>query len=157
MRGFRVLIVVLATTGFGSPAFAQSDTVVVSGSDLGVMTTSQTEARTAELERAYNSVNLAGPRAGVGITAILVPGATMMMVSGVAARNLETRLLCPLDDPHCGDPSAGSAALIAVGTVLLVGGLVGVALSSRRLKRRKEERRRIEWKIAGLEGSQQAP
>jgi hypothetical protein len=134
-------------SSFATPALAQSNTVVVSGSELGVMTPTQAEARIAELERAYNSVNLAGPRAGVGVSAILVPGAAFMIAAGAARRSIETTFFCPPENRRCGDPTAGSAALIGVGAAVLLGGIVGTALSSQRLSARKKERRRIQWEI----------
>ena len=137
--GRGVLIVVLATVGIGSSALAQSDAVVISGTELGVMSTSQIQARIAELEKAYDSVKLAGPRAGVGISAILVPGGALTIGVGAAMRSIETTLLCPPSDPRCGDPTAGSAAVV-----------VGVAMSTRKLKRRKEERSRIQFEIDRL-------
>ena len=148
--GRRVLIVVLATVGIGSSALAQSDAVVISGTELGVMSTSQIQARIAELEKAYDSVKLAGPRAGVGISAILVPGGALTIGVGAAMRSIETTLLCPPSDPRCGDPTAGSAAVVVVGVLALVGGVVGVAMSTRKLKRRKEERSRIQFEIDRL-------
>lgn len=48
---------------------------------------------------------LAGPRAGVGISSILVPGGVIMIASGAAIRSLQTTLFCPPDMPRCGNPS----------------------------------------------------
>lgn len=134
-----------------TPALA--DSVVISEQGLGVLTAEQTEARIAKLRIDYENVNLTGPRAGVGVSSILVPGGALMIASGAVARSLETGLFCPPDNPRCGDPTAGSAVLVAFGVAAMIGGIVGVALSSRKLRRRKNERRRIQWQIEQLERS----
>ena len=70
-------------------AVAQSDTVVLSGSELGVMTPSQVQERVAQLEKDYNSVNLARLRAGVGVSSVLVPGGAFMLALGIGVTNFE--------------------------------------------------------------------
>ncbi len=151
------LVVALLIAAPVPPAHAQSDTgeVVVPG--VGVMTTRQIEDRIATLEKQYNEVNLTGPRAGVGITAILVPGAAFMIAAGAGLRSFERTFFCPPDDPSCGDPSAGSAAMIGLGVAALIGGLVGVGMTTAKLRRRKAERARIRGEIDQLERSLPEP
>lgn len=155
--GLRALIILFTTAGFGSSALAQSDAVVVSGSQLGVMTQPQIEVQIAELQNEYAGINLSGPRAGLGISAILIPAGAIAVGLGAAVRSLENGFLCPQSDPKCGDPSAGSAAAVVIGALALVGGVVGVAISSRRLKQRKKEQRRIQLEILGFQNSLRSP
>lgn len=134
-------------------AFAQSDPVVVSGSNIGVMTASQAEARVAELEDAYSKVKMAGPRAGLGISAILIPGGAFMLGTGLGLRNFEQTFFCPPETPRCGDARRGWTALAVSGAIALVAGVTGVALSSRKLRRKKMQRARIQGEINELERS----
>lgn len=117
------------------------------------MTSAQIEQEIARLEEQRNDITLAGPWAGVGIATILVPGGAFMIGAGAAMRSIETELFCPSYDPVCGEPSAGSKAMTAVCVAVLVGGIVGVILTSRKVKRSKEQRDRIDRKINGLERS----
>mgnify|MGYP001587142051 CR=1 FL=1 len=55
------------------------------------MTTSQIKQEIERLEKKRDEIKLAGPRAGVGITSILVPGGAMMLGAGAALRSLEPR------------------------------------------------------------------
>jgi len=144
--GLRALIIVFSTAGFGSSALAQSDAVVVSGPELGVMTQPQIELQIAELQNEYSSVNLARPRASLGLSAVLISAGAIAVGVGAAFRGLEGS-----------DPSAGTSATIAVGALALVGGVIGVAISSRRLKRRKNEQQRIQLEILGFQNSLQSP
>jgi hypothetical protein len=139
------------------PASARSvpGEVIVPG--VGVMTTPQIEREIERLEKQRDDIKLAGPRAGVGITAILVPGGAMMIGAGAAFRSIETGLLCPPDDPSCGEPDAASKAMTAAGVAVLIGGIVGVILTSRKLKRSKEQRDRIDRKIRRFQRSLPAP
>lgn len=145
----------LLASAAATPAVAQSDSVMIPG--IGVMTSAQVEERISTLERQRDGVNLAGPRAGVGITTILVGGGVFMTAAGAAVRSFETTFLCPVYDPRCGDPSAGSAAMIAAGVAATVGGLVGLAMTSRKLKRRKAARARLEREIDQLERALPSP
>lgn len=155
--GLRALIILFTTVGFGASALAQSDAVVVSGSELGAMTQGQIETQIAELRNEYADIDLSGPRAGLGISAILIPAGAISVGLGAAVRSLEKGFLCPSSDPKCGDPTAGSAAAVILGALALVGGVVGVAISSRRLKQRKNERRRVELEILGFQNSLRTP
>ena len=139
----------LLTSTVATPAAAQSDSVMVPG--VGVMTSAQIEERIRTLEKQRDGVNLAGPRAGVGITTILIPGGAFMTGVGAAARNIETTFFCPSDDPRCGDPSPGTGVMIAAGVATIIGGLVGVYMTSRKLGRRKAARARLEREIDRLE------
>ncbi|MGB5704799.1 MAG: hypothetical protein WBM48_18400 [Polyangiales bacterium] len=98
-------------------AVAQSDTVVLSGSELGVMTPSQVQERVAQLEKDYNSVNLARLRAGVGVSSVLVPGGAFMLALGIGVTNFEAT---------SGGPGGAGPALIVSGALALAGGLVGI-------------------------------
>ena len=124
---------------------------------VGVMTTSQIKEEIDRLEKKRDEIKLAGPRAGVGITSILFPGGAMIIGTGAALRSVETGLLCPSDDPQCGEPTAGSKAMIAAGAFVLVGGMVGIILTSRKLKQSKAERERIDRRIRRYERSLLAP
>jgi hypothetical protein len=97
---------------------------------VGVLTTAQIDQEIGRLEEQRYDIKLAGPRAGVGITAIRVPGGAFMIGADAAIRSIETKLLCPSYDPICGEPKAGSKAMTAVGVAVLVGGIVGVILTS---------------------------
>jgi hypothetical protein len=118
-----------------TPAAAQSDSVMVPG--VGVMTSAQIEERIGTLEKQRDSVNLAGPRAGVGITTILIPGGAFMTGAGAAMRSF--------------DPSPDTGVMIAAGVATIIGGLVGVVMTSRKLGRRKAARARLEREIDRLE------
>lgn len=159
MRGFstRVALTVLAAACFCSSALAQPEAVVVSGSELGVMTHPQIEARIAELQKEHDALRLAGPRAGLGVSAFLVPAGAIALGLGAGVRSIEVGLLCPQTDPKCGDPSAGTTAAVVVGALALVGGIVGIVISSRRVKEAKKEQRRIQLEILGFQSSLRAP
>jgi hypothetical protein len=145
------LVATLVATPPPTTASAQSDPIVVSGSQFGVMTASQAEARVAELEGAYSKVKMAGPRAGLGISAILIPGGAFMLGTGLGLRNWEQTVFCPPDTPRCRDASRAWTALAISGAIALVAGATGVALSSRKLRRQKKERARIQREIEELE------
>jgi phosphoribosylformylglycinamidine (FGAM) synthase-like enzyme len=105
------------------------------------MTPSQVQERVAQLEKDYNSVNLARLRAGVGVSSVLVPGGAFMLALGIGVTNFEAT---------SGGPGGTGPALIVSGALALAGGLVGIFMASPKLKRRKKKRRRIELKIADL-------
>ena len=129
------LVATLAATPPPTTASAQSDPIVVSGSQFGVMTASQA----------------AGPRAGLGISAILIPGGAFMLGTGLGLRNWEQTFFCPPDTPRCRDASRAWTALAISGAIALVAGATGVAVSSRKLRRQKKERARIQREIDELE------
>lgn len=114
---------------------------------VGWLTTAQVEDPIAKLEKDYDAITLAGPRAGVAISSILVLGGPMMILSGGAIMSLETTFLCPPDMPRCGDPGPTGPILIGTGFMVLIGGVVGLVLTTRKLKQKKKERRRIELAI----------
>jgi hypothetical protein len=124
---------------------------------VGVMTTPQIEREIERLEKQRDDIKLAGPRAGVAITAMLVPGGLMMIAAGAAFRSIETGLLCPSSDPSCGEPGAGSKAMIGAGVAVFIGGIVGVFLTSRKLKRNKEQRDRTDREISKFQRSLPEP
>ncbi|MDH3655239.1 MAG: hypothetical protein OEN21_13285 [Myxococcales bacterium] len=134
-------------------ASGQSDPVVVSGSNIGVMTASQAEARVAELEDAYGKVKMAGPRAGLGISAIVIPGGAFMLGAGLGVRSWEQSFLCPPETPRCRDAGRPGKALAISGAIALVAGVTGLVLSSRKLRQQKMERARIQREIDELERS----
>jgi len=88
---------------------------------------------------------------------MLVPGGAMMIGAGAAFRSIETGLLCPPSDPSCGEPEAASKAMIGAGVAVLIGGIVGVILTSRKLKRNKEQRDRMDRKISRFQRSLPEP
>lgn len=144
------LAALLAAAMPAGTALAQSDTVVVSGSGIGVMTTSQAQERVAQLEKDYNSVKLAGPRAGLGISSILVAGGAFMVGAGAGLASFDQDFLCPVGTAPCRGASAGPKALAVTGAFVLIGGVAGVIVAAKRLKQRKKERRRVELEISEL-------
>ncbi len=119
-------------------AGAQSDDVVVevSGPDIRLMTAAQ--ARLAELEEDYQSINLRPQRAGFGIAASLAGIGGFMLVPGAAYLGTSW------------DPPPAAKALVAGGAILFVSGIVALPIVSRRLKRKKQERLRLEQEMAPL-------
>ncbi len=150
--GFGVFVAALSATGFDASAHAQSDTLMVSDTMLELLTESEKTSRAEHLERAYGEVKLAGPRAGVGASTFVVAGGLTAILMGTARVIFETTFFCPSDDPRCGEPSAGSAAIVGVGLAAVIGGAVGLALTTRKLRGRKKERRRIRREIGELQG-----
>lgn len=142
-----LLVAVLTSSLPAASAVAQSDSGEVIVPGVGVMTTTQVEERIARLEKQRDDIRLAGPRAGVGITAILVPGGAMAMGAGIAAN----RICIFTDETVCRTPAATAGA--ALGAAAMIGGLVGVILTSRKLKKKKEERERLQRAINRLERS----
>jgi hypothetical protein len=114
---------------------------------VGVMTSAQIEERIKTLEKQRDGVNLAGPRAGVGITTIVISGGILLTAAGGAY----TRSNCAEGDPYCGLASGAAAGSIVVGVATIIGGLVGVVMTSSKLKRRKAARARLERAIDRLE------
>ena len=121
------------------------------------MTTTQVEERIAELEKAYDSVKLAGPRAGVGTSTILVAGGLTMLIIGAALTSFEKSFFCPPDELRCRNAGAAGPALIGAGLAAFGGGTAGVVIGSNRLKNRKKERRKIQRQITKLEHSLPPP
>jgi hypothetical protein len=147
---FKVLVVVLAVVGFGSSALAQSDTVVVSGSTLEVLRESQAASRIAQLERAYDRVNLTRARTMIGVSAVLLAGGAGMIAAG------ESFFRNGLGSLANGD-AATSNGLTTLGSLMIVGSTIGLVIASRRLKKKKAERRHLQGQLTELERSRQVP
>lgn len=148
--GYLLALLVLAMpTGV---ALAQSEPVVLSGSGVEVMTTSMAQERVLQLEEDYKRVRLAGPRAGVGTSAIFVAGGIVMMMGGAAVVNLD-RNFCLFETAPCGKASAAGPALLVSGVVAIAGGMTGVVLMTRKLKQKKKEQRKIQREINTLKRS----
>jgi hypothetical protein len=148
---FTALVAVLSVVGFGSLAVAQSDTVVVSGSTLEVLTESQTKSRIAQLERAYDRVNLTRPRTAIGVSIVLLAGGAGMIAAG------ESFFRNGFGSFPNGEDAATSNGLTTLGSLMIVGSTIGLVIASRRLKKKKAERRRLQGQMTDLERSRQAP
>ena len=121
----------------------QSDSIVVSSGRLELAHPSELQSRLADLEAAYQEASVAKPRAGIGVSLLVMAGGAIAVVAGVAAH---IGVLAP---PTERDQRVGSA-LMAVGSITIVAGAGGLAFSGFRLKRAKRERQRLEPEITSL-------
>jgi len=141
-----LLYVCLAIATLGAPALAQPEVVVVSPSEIRVMETPEAEARLAELEKAYQDVRTRPPKAGLIVSGLLIGGGASMMAVGMSLNR------CWSDGSSvCREP--GSTALAVSGAVVLLGSIAGLALSSVRLRRAKEQKARLKRKMRQLDGT----
>ncbi|MGB5696153.1 MAG: hypothetical protein WBM46_10905 [Polyangiales bacterium] len=141
-----LLYVCLAIATLGAPALAQPEVVVVSPSEIRVMETPEAEARLAELEKAYQDVRTRPPKAGLIVSGLLIGGGASMMAVGMSLNR------CWSDGASvCREP--GSTALAVSGAVVLLGSIAGLALSSVRLRRAKEQKARLKRKMRQLDGT----
>jgi hypothetical protein len=141
-----LLYVCLAIATLGAPALAQPEVVVVSPSEIRVMETPEAEARLAELEKAYQDVRTRRPKAGLIVSGLLIGGGASMMAVGMSLNR------CWSDGASvCREP--GSTALAVSGAVVLLGSIAGLALSSVRLRRAKEQKARLKRKMRQLDGT----
>lgn len=144
--GMKKLLVLLSLpfATVAAPTFAQSDVMVVTESEMQMMPASTAEARVGELEQAYQDVNLRAPRAGVVVSGLLIPGGMLTMVGGAIANS------CFLtSETNCRNRRGN--VTIGVGAAAMVGGIVGMVVSSVRLKRAKDKRRRIQREMEQLQ------
>lgn len=141
-----LLVVCLAMATVGAPALAQPEVVVVSPSEIRVMETSEVESRLADLETAYQDVNTRSPKAGLIVSGLLIGGGASMMAVGMSLNR------CWSDGASvCREP--GSSALAVSGAVMLLGSIAGLAVSSVRLRRAKEQKARLKREMRQLEGA----
>ena len=133
-------LIVAAAAG---PARAQSDAVVVSPPEVEAMHQSMTEARVAELEQAYQDVNLRGPRAGVVVSSLTLWGGSALLFAGA----LSNHLFC--DERSC--RTASGNAMAATGGVIMLGSVAGIIVSAIKLHRGKDKRRRLKYEIRALQ------
>ena len=114
--------------------------------------------RTPATNSSESRGRLAGPRAGVALSTILAAGGIATIWSGAAIMSWESS--CWLGDPDCGAEAGPTGKmLVGVGVVASVGGLVGIAVSAKRLKREKNHAatpsprrlRASHWLLAGIE------
>lgn len=139
----------ILVAGNAGSASAQSELEEVLVPGLGVITRRQVDIRTARLEAQYHDVKLAGPRAGVGINAVLFPAAALTIAVGATMISIDQTFCFGRPSP-CGRASAGSIAVTSVGAAALIGSFVAMILMSRKLKKRKEARERIRREIDTL-------
>ena len=88
-----------------APAVAQSETVVVTSSEIRVLTASEAEARAAGLEQAYRDAQAVRPRRGVILSSVLLVGGAGLLGGGVALSHL-----C-LSGSSCRGGGIGAASL----------------------------------------------
>lgn len=111
-------------------AAAQSETVVVTSSDIRTVSASEAEVRAAELEQARRDAQAVRPRRGVIISSVLLAGSAGLLGGGISLSRL-----C-FDPASC--PDSGGVGAAGLGAALMVGSAVGLVISSVRLKRAKE-------------------
>jgi len=141
-----LLFVCLAIATLGAPALAQPEIVVVSPSEIRVMPTSEAEARLAELETAYQDVRTRPPKAGLIVSGLLIGGGASMMGLGISLNRF-----CWTQERVCREPEWTALALS--GALVLVGSIVGLAVSSVRLRRAKEQKARLKREMRQLDGA----
>ena len=141
-----LLLVCLAIATLGAPALAQPQVVVVSPSEIRVMDAPEVEARLAELESAYQMVRTRPPKVGLIVSGLLIGGGASMMAVGMSLNR------CWSDGASvCREP--GSTALAVSGAVMLLGSIAGLAVSSVRLRRAKEQKARLKCEMRQLDGA----
>ena len=129
-------LLALPLCAVAAPAVAQSETVVVTSSEIRTVPVSEAEARAAELEQAYRDAQAIRPRRGVIVSSVLLAGGAGLLAGGIGLSRL-----C-FSGSSC--PNAGGVGAASLGGALMVGSVVGVAISAVRLKRAKESRGRHE-------------
>jgi hypothetical protein len=127
-------------------AQAQSDVVVVSPSEIQMMPATTAEARLAELELAYQDVKIRGPRAGVPVSAAVIFGGAMTAVAGAV-----TNACILSNETNCRNRAGNT--MVGIGVAAIGAGITGLIVSSVRLKRAKEKRRRFTWEMQQLQGA----
>lgn len=140
----------MATT---SPVLAQSDGVILkpTSTSLQVVSTSERDRRVAELERAYDDVNLGPQKVGVSISSITFVGGLFMMGVGGGFNRW-----CPLStETACPDRTGN--ALIGAGAAIAVSSLVGLVVSAVRLKKSRDKRGSLSHEIRRLGGGALPP
>jgi membrane associated rhomboid family serine protease len=140
----RLLFLAVACATVASPAFAQSEVVVVSPSEIEMMPASTAEARLAELEKAYRDVRIRGPRAGVPVSALVMVGGVLTAMVGAIGNSF-----CLSNQTKC--RSRQGNTMVGVGLAAMAAGITGLAISSVRLRRAKRKRRYLRFQIADLE------
>ena len=123
-----------------SPAVAQSETIVVTSTEIRMAAVSTPEVRAAELEQAYRDAEAVRPRRGVIASSVLLAGGAGMLAGGISLSRL-----C-FSGSAC--PDAGGVGAASLGAALMVGSAVGVIISAVRLKRAKDGERRPETRGA---------
>jgi len=134
----------LALAAIAAPAFAQSEVVVVSPSEIEMMPASTAEARLAELEQAYQKVKIRGPRAGVPVSALVIVGGALTAMAGGLANS------CIFSSATRCRTREGNI-MVGVGVAAIAAGITGLAISTVRLKRAKEKRRSLKSQMDKLE------
>ncbi len=133
-------LLALPLCAVAAPAVAQIGTVVVTSSEIRTVPLSEAEARAAELEQAYRAAQAVRPRRGVIVSSVLLAGGAGLLAGGIwLSRFCGSGSSCP-------DTSGVGAA--SLGGVLMLGSAIGMVISSVRLKRAKEGRRRTKTRGA---------
>ncbi|MDH3655706.1 MAG: hypothetical protein OEN21_15665 [Myxococcales bacterium] len=139
-----MFLLAVALAPVTSSAFAQSEVVVVSPSEIEMMPASTAEARLAELEREYQEVKIRGPRAGVPVSSLVIVGGVLTASVGGIANS------CILSSARTCRTRQGNA-LVGVGVAAIAAGITGLAISAVRLKRAKRKRGYLRYQMEELE------
>ena len=108
---------------------------VDAGEEPGFYRTSEEVQRS--LRRATKKFRLAGM--GLGLSAASVPSGAALIAVGVV-RNLCIFSPCPVD--------RGASAMLVTGTVMVVGGVIGLGVSGSALASARRDKRRLEKALA---------
>lgn len=140
-----LLYVCMVSATVGAPALAQPE-ILASPSEIEVMPPSEIDARLAELEKAYQDVQTRPAKTGLIVSGLLTGGGASMLAVGVSLNR------CWSDGTRVCRES-GSTALAVNGALLLLGGMVGLAVSSVRLRRAKQQKARLKREMWQLQGA----
>ena len=111
-------------------AAAQSETVVVTSSEIQMVSASEAAALAAEREQARRDAQEVRPRRGVVLSSTLAAVGAGMLGGGISVSRI-----C-FSSTSC--PNSGGVGAAGLGATLMVGSAVGLVISSVRLKRAKE-------------------
>jgi hypothetical protein len=111
-------------------ASAQSEAVVVTSSEIQMVSASEAAAQAAEREQARRDAQAVRPRRGVILSSILAAGGAGMLGGGIVLSRI-----C-FGSTSC--PDSGGVGAAGFGATLMVGSVVGLLISSVRLRRAKE-------------------
>jgi len=111
-------------------AAAQSETVVVTSSEIQIVSAAEAAALAAERDQARRNVEAVRPRRGVIISSTLAA-----VGAGILGGGIHVSRIC-FSSTSC--PNSGGVGAAGFGATLMVGSVVGLVISSVRLKRAKE-------------------
>lgn len=97
-----------------------------------------------QLEQDYKDIRIGGPVTGVVLTPLLIASGSVVLMAG----GLET-LCFNVGDVNCeSEPrSRGGKALMAAGATAMIGGLVGLVISAKRLRDKNRKRRDLKTRM----------